>query len=79
VGTKRCRNRQHLYLSIACLMLFISTACVPFKQLSPAQEECTHLESINDFIVRGDFEGAMRKVRTSWPAHQKRHREMKPS
>ena len=61
MGTKRSRNRQHLYLSVACLMLFISASCVPFKQLPPAQEECTHLGSISGFIVRGDFEGAMRE------------------
>ncbi len=64
MGTKRSRKRQHLYLSAACLMLFIlfiSAACVSWKQLSPAQEECTHLVSISDFIARGDFEGAMRE------------------
>jgi hypothetical protein len=60
VGTKRSRKRQHFYLSVACLILFIlfnSAACV----LSPAREECTHLGSISDFIARGDFEGAMRE------------------
>jgi len=61
VGTKRSGKRQHLYLSVACLMLFISAACVPFKQLPPAQEECAHLGNISGFIVRGDFEGAMRE------------------
>ena len=61
MGTKRSRKRQHLYFSVACLMLFISAACVPFKQLPPAQEECAHLGKINGFIVRGDFEGAMRE------------------
>lgn len=61
MGTKRSRNRQHLYLSVACLILFISTACVPFKQLPQAQEGCTHLGSISGFIVRGDFEGAMKE------------------
>ena len=64
MGTKRSRERQYLYLSVACLTLFTlftSGACVPWKQLGPTREECTHLGSISDFIVRGDFEGAMRE------------------
>ena len=61
MGTKRSGKRQHLYLSVACLMLFISTACVPFKQLPTVREECAHLGSISGFIGRGDFEGAMRE------------------
>jgi hypothetical protein len=61
VGTKRSRNRQYLYLSVAFLVLFISAACVPCKQLPPVREDCAHLECISGFIVRGDFEGAMRE------------------
>jgi len=61
VGTKRSRKRQLLYISVTCVMFFISSACVPYKQVPGAREECAHLESVSDFIVRGDFEGAMRE------------------
>ena len=56
MGTKRNRKRQHLYLSIACLMLVISAACVPCKQLPPA-----HLGSIDGLIIQGDFDGAIKE------------------
>ena len=61
MGTKRSRKRQLLYISVTCVMFFISSACVPYKQVPGAREECAHLESVSDFIVRGDFEGAMRE------------------
>ncbi len=35
MGGKRNRKRQHLYLSVACLMLIIIAACVPCKRVLP--------------------------------------------
>lgn len=62
MGTKRSRQRQHLFVSIACLILLTVTACVPFKQTPqepPARD--VPLAGVRDFISRGDFEGAMKQ------------------
>jgi hypothetical protein len=79
VGRKRTWKRQHLYRSVAGLMLFISAACVPcapctqpppvIVEAPPAApapqpavcEERAHLESVSDYLDRGDFDGAMKK------------------
>ena len=72
MGRKRTWKRQHLYRSVACLMLFISSACVPCRQLPPPEAspaaplpavcvERPHLESVYDYIGRSDFDGAMKE------------------
>lgn len=61
MGTKRSRQRQLVHVSIACLILFVVAACVPWKQILPASAQCTPLESVKDLIGRGDFDGAMKE------------------
>jgi hypothetical protein len=71
MGPERTRKRQHVHLSVACLILISIAACVPCKKIpsepaapqpavQPAREECVHLESVRGFISQGDFDGAMK-------------------
>ena len=62
MGTKRTGKRQHLYVSAACLILCITTACVPIKT-PPAivRVECNHLKRVEGLISQGDFEGALKE------------------
>ncbi len=61
MGTKRSRQRQHVHISIACLILFVAAACVPWKQILPTSAQCAPLEGVKDLIGRGDFDGAMKE------------------
>ncbi len=61
MGTKRSRQRQHVYVSIACLILFVVGACAPWKQILPASAQCAPLENVKGLIERGDFEAAMKE------------------
>lgn len=61
MGTNRSRRRQHVHISVACLILFVATACVPWKQILPASAQCAPLESVRGLIERGDFEAAMKE------------------
>ncbi len=63
MGTEQSGKRQHLYLSIACLMVIFTTGCIAaFHQQTGAPDsvECDHLELVRDFISKGDFEGALK-------------------
>jgi tetratricopeptide (TPR) repeat protein len=71
MGPERTRKRQHVHLSVACLILISIVACVPCKQtpsepqapppaVQSARDECVHLESVKGFISQGDFDGAMK-------------------
>ncbi len=66
MGAQRIRQRQHVYLSIACLILLTVTGCITIneppipRQAAPAGEGCDHFERVEGFIRRGDFEGAMK-------------------
>ncbi len=59
MGTKQSGRRQHLYISIACLMAIIA-ACSPaiFHPAQPEAENCNHLDLVKGFISHGDFDGA---------------------
>lgn len=61
MGTKRSRQRQHVFFSIACLILFVIAACVPWKQILPASSSCAPLGSVKGLLERGDFEAAMKE------------------
>lgn len=61
MGRKRSGKRQHLHLSVACLILFIVAACAPLTQMFAEPKECYHLTRLDDFIRRGDFDGAMKQ------------------
>lgn len=61
MGTKQSGRRQHLYISIACLMVIVA-ACSPaiFHPASPDAENCNHLDLVKGIISHGDFDGAIK-------------------
>lgn len=71
MGGKRVGKGQHLYLSIAGVMLCVLAACVPpgpaaqecGSVILPARPECgrDHLKGVRGLIGRGDFDGAMKE------------------
>lgn len=61
MGAKRSGKRQHVYLSIACVILLSVAGCASWKQLLPASTQCAPLENVRGSIERGDFEGAMKE------------------
>jgi hypothetical protein len=70
MGGKRNRSGQHLYLSVACIILGFLAACVPPNQakecgsiIMTVRPECgrDHLRSVSDFLGRADFDGAMKE------------------
>lgn len=62
---KRRGRGKHLFISVAGLILFVITACIPGKRVwtaqPPERKACDHLESVSGFIGIGDFEGAMKQ------------------
>ncbi len=66
MGTERRRPRQHVYVSLACVMLLMVAACFSDRHItlvsSTSQQavgaDCRHLEAVSSYINRGDFEGA---------------------
>ncbi len=62
MGTERRRPRQLVYVSLACLMLFMTSACLSDTHTalfsSPSRADCRHLKGLSSYIKRGDFEGA---------------------
>jgi len=66
MGTERRRPRQHIYVSLACVMLFMVAACYSNRHISlvssspepSARADCSHLDGIISFVSQGDFEGA---------------------
>ena len=70
MGGKRSWKRQYLYVSIAFLMVSGLFACAPVQMPSPVRPECLvcpecpdrgHLKSVQGYLSRGDFEGAMKE------------------
>lgn len=61
MGTKQRRRWQHLYRSIACLILCVCVGCAPARMLFTTGYECDHLRSVEDLIQQRDFEGALRE------------------
>ena len=61
MGAQRIRQRQHVYLPIACLILSMVAGCITINQprtVVPEMEVCDHFERVEGFLRRGDFEGA---------------------
>jgi TolA-binding protein len=67
MGIKRSGKRQHLYLTVACLILVIAAGCAPVRVQAPECPKCPEcpqcgdLKPLADLIRRGNFEGAMKK------------------
>ncbi len=63
MGAQRIWKRQHVYISIACLILLMVAGCITINQpqvAAPDKEGCDHFERVEGFIRRGDFEGAVK-------------------
>jgi len=68
MGSERGKQRQYVYLSLACVILFMASACVASEHVLPGssspprwtRSDCNHLVNVRSFIDRGDFEGAMK-------------------
>jgi hypothetical protein len=64
MGTERRKPRKHVYVSLACVMLFMASACSPdrhielFSSPTTTRTDCRHLKGVSSYIKRGDFEGA---------------------
>jgi outer membrane protein assembly factor BamD (BamD/ComL family) len=61
MGTQRRKPRQHLYLSVAGLILCLLTACAPMRMWFSDGYQCDHLRSVESAISRGDFEAALKE------------------
>ncbi len=76
MGRKRSGKRQHLYLTVACLILVLAAGCAPVRTQAPecpacpeipARLECPacpesgHLMRVEGLLSRGNFEGAMKE------------------
>jgi outer membrane protein assembly factor BamD (BamD/ComL family) len=61
MGAQRIGPRQHVFISIACLILSMVAGCITINKpqvAAPDKEGCDHFEQVEGFIRRGDFEGA---------------------
>jgi hypothetical protein len=70
MGGKRSGKRQHLYLTVACLIVAIAVGCAPVRIQAPACPacpecpacpQCGHLTRVEGLLSRGNFEGAMKE------------------
>ena len=68
MGTERRKPRQYIYVSLACLMLIVASACSSDKHFTlfspppPTHADCRHLKGVSSYIKRGDFEGAAKVI-----------------
>jgi len=60
MGNEQSWGRQHVYVPIACLILIVLGGCITIQRLPPVAQEYAHLESIEAYFRRGDFDGAMK-------------------
>ena len=76
MGRKRSGKRQHLYLTVACLILVIAAGCAPVRTQAPECPSCPacpevpacpecpqsgRLMRVEGMLSRGNFEGAMKE------------------
>jgi len=67
MGRKRSGKRQHLYLTVACLILVIAAGCAPVRVQAPECPKCPEcpksdsLMRVESLLSKGNFEGAMKK------------------
>jgi len=68
MGRKRIGKRQHLYLTVACLILMAAAGCASAPVQAPAEcpkcPECPKSDSlmrVESLLSKGNFEGAMKK------------------
>ena len=75
MGRKRSGKRQHLYVTVACLILIIAAGCAPGRAQTqipgcpecpecPKCQECPQSDSlmrVESLLSKGNFDGAMKK------------------
>jgi TolA-binding protein len=67
MGRERSGKRQHIYRTVAGLMLSFIFACAPVRMQAPECPKCPecpqcgHLKSVEGLISRGNFEAAIKE------------------
>jgi outer membrane protein assembly factor BamD (BamD/ComL family) len=67
MGRKRIGKRQHLYLTVACLILMAAAGCASAPVQAPECPKCPEcprsdsLMRVESLLSKGNFEGAIKK------------------